>query len=90
MVSNSKSLPFLNLKMMSEFADISKKSGWFCFCYRDIFFREYFEYGPLDAYLRENKNRIENVDMLEAATSLARALYYLQEKVSIYWICLFF
>ncbi|XP_023327964.1 tyrosine-protein kinase JAK2 isoform X3 [Eurytemora carolleeae] len=45
-----------------------------------VIVREYFEYGPLDAYLRENKSKIQNVDMLEAGTSLARALYYLQGK----------
>lgn len=45
-----------------------------------IIVREYFELGPLDVYLRQKKLKLENVDLLEAATSLARALHYLQEK----------
>lgn len=41
---------------------------------------EYFSLGPLDVYLRENGNCVQPVDLVEAATSLARALWYLEEQ----------
>ena len=41
---------------------------------------EYFPYGPLSAYVRENKNSLQNVDLLEAAACLGRALHYLSDN----------
>jgi len=40
---------------------------------------EYFALGTLKQYLREKKSIIQPVDLLEAATSLARALFYLED-----------
>nr|CAH0112132.1 unnamed protein product [Daphnia galeata] len=39
---------------------------------------EYFPQGPLDQYLREHDLPI--IDLVEAATNLAKALFYLEEK----------
>jgi len=41
---------------------------------------EYFKLGPLPAYLASNKSILQPVDLLEAATCLARALYYLEDS----------
>jgi len=41
---------------------------------------EYFELGPLPTYLATNRTMIQPVDLLEAATCLARALYYLEDS----------
>jgi len=45
-----------------------------------ILVREYFKFGPLDAFLRDHKQQLKDVELLEAGTSLARALFFLQEK----------
>lgn len=45
-----------------------------------VLVKEYFPYGPLDAYLRERKQQVQAVDLLEAATSLARSLFYLEDQ----------
>lgn len=36
---------------------------------------EYFPMGPLDKYLQNNKKLIKEVDLVEAATYLANALW---------------
>lgn len=38
---------------------------------------EYLALGPLDEYLQANKDDIQEVDLVEAATYLAKALWYL-------------
>lgn len=38
---------------------------------------EYLYLGPFDAYLRENKLRMKEVDLVEAGTYLASALWHL-------------
>ena len=45
-----------------------------------ILVTEYFEYGPLNVYLNTNKARLANVDLMEAAACLARALHYLADN----------
>lgn len=45
---------------------------------KDVFVvMEYFKLGPLDQYLRDKRNIIKVVDLIEAAASLASALWYL-------------
>ena len=39
---------------------------------------EYFQLGPLDVYLRENKTKMQPVDLVEAGTTLASALHHLE------------
>ncbi|KAL1488030.1 hypothetical protein ABEB36_015403 [Hypothenemus hampei] len=41
---------------------------------------EYFKLGPLDQYLRNNKEIIKTVDLLEAASNLGLALWHLREN----------
>ena len=41
---------------------------------------EYFPLGPLSAYLREYKSSLQPVDLLEASTCLARALFYMEDN----------
>lgn len=41
---------------------------------------EYLHYGPFDVYLRENKNYMKQVDLVEAGTYLASALWHLVSK----------
>ena len=41
---------------------------------------EYFECGPLNTYIRANRTRLQNVDLVEAAACLARALHYLSDN----------
>jgi len=41
---------------------------------------EYFELGPLPTYLNTYRSTIQPVDLLEAATCLARALHYLEDN----------
>lgn len=41
---------------------------------------EYFVLGPADLYVRDHKEELEPVDLLEAAACLARALWYLEEQ----------
>ncbi|KAF5275199.1 hypothetical protein FQR65_LT04231 [Abscondita terminalis] len=36
--------------------------------------------GPLDVYLRDNKSRVKAEDLIEAASNLASALWYLEEN----------
>lgn len=38
---------------------------------------EYFKLGPLDHYLQVNKNIVKEVDLIEAASNLASALWHL-------------
>lgn len=38
---------------------------------------EYFPLGPLDSYLHQNKNIIEEIDLVEAATYIANALWHM-------------
>lgn len=38
---------------------------------------EYFPLGPLDQYLRNNKGIIKVVDLIEASSNLASALWHL-------------
>lgn len=38
---------------------------------------EYLQYGPFDAYLRERKNCMKDVDLVEAGTYVASALWHL-------------
>jgi len=55
----------------------------FCMPYQNdppVLVTEYFRLGPLSAYLPDNKNTLENVDLLEAAACLARALHYLSDN----------
>ena len=40
---------------------------------------EYFPHGSLDLYLMENRERIREVDQVEACTALSRAVWYLEE-----------
>ena len=40
---------------------------------------EYFPFGSLDLYLMENRERIREVDQVEACTALSRAVWYLEE-----------
>ncbi|KAK6642747.1 hypothetical protein RUM43_004249 [Polyplax serrata] len=40
---------------------------------------EYLQYGPFDAYLRERKNCMKDVDLVEAGTYVASALWHLEE-----------
>lgn len=48
---------------------------------------EYMRCGPLDQYLRNNKDCIKSVDLIEATTNLASALYHL---VSLIYFPFFF
>ncbi|KAL3288358.1 hypothetical protein HHI36_002806 [Cryptolaemus montrouzieri] len=41
---------------------------------------EYFRLGPLNLYLQKNKNIVKTVDLIEASSNLASALWYLSEK----------
>ncbi|XP_044265655.1 tyrosine-protein kinase hopscotch [Tribolium madens] len=41
---------------------------------------EYFRLGPLDQYLREHKGILKKVDLIEAASNLASALWHLKEN----------
>ena len=41
---------------------------------------EYLDLGPLDRYLKRNRSQVTSEDLLESATSLAKALWYLAEK----------
>lgn len=41
------------------------------------FVMEYFRLGPMDIYLRENKQFIKPVDLIEAASNVASALWHL-------------
>lgn len=41
---------------------------------------EYLPLGPLDRYLKKNKNILKKVDLVEAATYLARALWFLKSE----------
>ncbi|XP_030744957.1 tyrosine-protein kinase JAK2 isoform X2 [Sitophilus oryzae] len=41
---------------------------------------EYFKLGPLDQYLRDNRSRIQKVDLIEAASNLASAVWHLKEN----------
>lgn len=38
---------------------------------------EYFRLGPLDQYLRNNKGILKKVDLIEAASNVASALWHL-------------
>lgn len=38
---------------------------------------EYFPLGSLDVYLQQNKNIIEEIDLVEAATYIANAMWHL-------------
>lgn len=38
---------------------------------------EYFKLGPLDQYLRDNKGIIKTVDLIEATSNLASAIWHL-------------
>lgn len=38
---------------------------------------EYFRHGPLDIYLKKNKNVLKTEDLIEASSHLASALWYL-------------
>lgn len=38
---------------------------------------EYVKYGPLDQYLKQNKGRMKTVDLIEACSNLASALWHL-------------
>nr|XP_022913814.1 tyrosine-protein kinase hopscotch [Onthophagus taurus] len=40
---------------------------------------EYIKYGPLDEYLRQNKNKLKEVDLIEASSALANALWHLED-----------
>lgn len=40
---------------------------------------EWFPLGPLDVYLQNYGSTLETVDLVEAATSLAKALYHLND-----------
>jgi len=45
---------------------------------KDVFLvMEYFKLGPLDQYLRDKKNDMKMMDLMEAAANLASALWYL-------------
>lgn len=45
---------------------------------KDVFLvMEYFKLGPLDQYLRDKKNDMKMLDLIEAAANLASALWYL-------------
>lgn len=41
---------------------------------------EYARYGPLNEYLQENKEVIEETDLVEASANLASALWHLSEN----------
>lgn len=41
---------------------------------------EYVRFGPLDRYLRDNKAKIKLVDLIEASSNLASALWHLEEN----------
>jgi Janus kinase 2 len=41
---------------------------------------EYFRLGPLDQYLRNNKGILKKVDLIEAASNVASALWHLKEN----------
>ncbi|XP_066255438.1 tyrosine-protein kinase hopscotch-like isoform X2 [Euwallacea similis] len=41
---------------------------------------EYFKLGPLDQYLRDNKSKIKTVDLIEATSHLASAVWHLREN----------
>ncbi|XP_044747142.1 tyrosine-protein kinase hopscotch [Coccinella septempunctata] len=41
---------------------------------------EYFRLGPLNTYLRKNRNMLKTEDLIEAASNLASALWYLSER----------
>ena len=42
--------------------------------------KEYFELGPLDKFLQQNRTWIDCVDLLDAGTGLARALWFLESQ----------
>ncbi|KAI4469186.1 tyrosine-protein kinase hopscotch [Holotrichia oblita] len=41
---------------------------------------EYVRFGPLDEYLRKNKHKMKEVDLIEASSNLASALWHLEEN----------
>lgn len=38
---------------------------------------EFFPIGPLDSYLQRNKKTLQEVDLVEAATNIANAVWHL-------------
>ena len=76
---------FLEMSYRTIFWDDGSLVNVFGFCLPSsieppILVTEYFEYGPLDVYLNTNKSRLANVDLMEAAACLARALHYLSDN----------
>lgn len=47
---------------------------------------EYFSLGSLDEYLRNNKKIVKVVDLMEASSNLASALWHLVSKANIKWM----
>ncbi|KAK9719328.1 Protein tyrosine and serine/threonine kinase [Popillia japonica] len=41
---------------------------------------EYVRFGPLDEYLRKSKHKMKEVDLIEASSNLASALWHLEEN----------
>eukprot|EP00092_Neocalanus_flemingeri_P038172 GFUD01041549.1.p1 GENE.GFUD01041549.1~~GFUD01041549.1.p1 ORF type:complete len:1200 (+),score=378.78 GFUD01041549.1:57-3656(+) len=76
---------FLNLSqraLMWDDGSLASVAG-FCLPCADeppVLVTEYFELGPLPNYLANNRSLLQPVDLLEAATCLARALYYLEDS----------
>lgn len=78
-------------KYLKEFLDLS---GSWAFLRSDCIIRlygvtltrnismvmEYLKLGPLKAYLQKNKSIIKTVDLIEASSNLASALWYMCEK----------
>lgn len=51
---------------------------------------EYFALGPLDAYLRTNKDKISFSNLVEAATFIATALWDMVISISLYINIMYF
>jgi len=78
-------LQFLSLAhkaLMWDDGSLAAAQG-FCLPFNEeppVLVTEYFELGPLPKYLNNYHSTMQPVDLLEAATCLARALYYLEDN----------
>ena len=76
---------FLALSQMATLWDDGSLTSVYGFCFPSkeeppVLVTEYFTLGPLSAYLVSHRPQLQTVDLVEAATCLARALHYLQDN----------
>lgn len=71
-----------NKALMWDDGSLASAQG-FCLPFNEeppVLVTEYFELGPLPQYLNSYRTTLQPVDLLEAATCLARALHYLEDN----------